>query len=170
MASEAAQTQVYFVINSLVFAVIPTLVLYLSLATNFQYFRQISPKPTTTEDSEKSDSDQKLSEDKERFQRIFVIGKAYLDAELTVARLAERLDIPQYRLRKLINEEFAYRNFNDLLNQYRVEEFCRKSKLPENEKLPVTSLALDSGFRSLTTFNDVFKRIMGMTPGQYRVK
>ena len=32
----------------------------------------------------------------------------------------------------------------------------------------ITAIALDSGFQSVRTFNDVFLKSMGMSPAQYR--
>jgi hypothetical protein len=44
------------------------------------------------------------------------------DLELTVASLAARVAIPEYRLRRAIHERLQYRNFNALLHRYRIEE------------------------------------------------
>ena len=39
---------------------------------------------------------------------------------------------------------------------------------PETRHLPVLSIVLDMGYRSLSPFNKAFKDIMGMTPSEYR--
>jgi hypothetical protein len=38
--------------------------------------------------------------------------RAYRQENLTIGLLARRLDIPQYRLRRIINQQLGYRNFN----------------------------------------------------------
>ena len=53
-------------------------------------------------------------------QHAFTQQRLYRDGELTVASLAVKLDLPEYRLRKLIHEQLGYRNFNALLHHYRI--------------------------------------------------
>ena len=89
----------------------------------------------------------------------------YRKLGLTIGSLAEQIDIQEHNLRRLINKQLGYRNFNDFLNSYRVEEAAEKLK---NEDLPVLTIALDSGFGSLTSFNQAFKQTYGMTPSQHR--
>ena len=53
----------------------------------------------------------------------------------------------------------------EYLNQYRLEMASRQ--LTETE-LPVTSIALESGFNNISYFNRVFKKKFGVTPKEYR--
>jgi hypothetical protein len=48
----------------------------------------------------------------------------------TIRRLADKLDIKEYRLRRLINGQLGYRNFNRFLN--------KKMESDSSEKWPVT--------------------------------
>jgi hypothetical protein len=41
---------------------------------------------------------------------------------LTIGVLANRLGLPEYRLRRLINQRLGYRNFSVFLNSFRIEE------------------------------------------------
>lgn len=87
---------------------------------------------------------------------------------LTIGQLAAQLDVPQYRLRELINRGLNYRNFSDFLNSYRIAEASARLLDPQEEALPVLTIAMDAGFRSLSSFNKVFKEAHGKTPTQYR--
>ena len=94
--------------------------------------------------------------------------KLYRQEGLTISVLSRHLSIHEYKLRQLINGELAYRNFNDFLNHYRIQEVTDKLGDEENGQLPVLTLALESGFRSLSSFNKAFKGKHGVTPTEYR--
>ncbi len=101
-------------------------------------------------------------------QRLMEEGHVYREEGLTIRRLAEQLNVPEHQLRRLINGHLGYRNFNNFLNRYRIEEVARRLVAPETRHLPVLSIALDVGYRSLSPFNKAFKEIKGMTPTEYR--
>jgi AraC-like DNA-binding protein len=94
--------------------------------------------------------------------------RAYKDPELTVAGLAARLAVPEYRLRRHINRRLGHRNFNAFLNGYRLDE--AKSALADAKMshLPVLTLALEAGFGSIGPFNRAFKQATGLTPTDFR--
>lgn len=92
--------------------------------------------------------------------------KRYRDEELTIRILAGELGVYEYKLRRLINGSMKYRNFNDFLNQYRIQEVCER--LLNQPDVPVTRIAMDAGYRSLGTFNRAFKQLTGMSPTVYR--
>lgn len=92
----------------------------------------------------------------------------YCETGLTIGGLAERMSQKEYKLRRIINGEFGYRNFNDFLNQHRVSEAARRLVAPETRHLPVLTIALDVGYASLGPFNRAFKELLQMTPTEYR--
>ncbi|MEZ4851347.1 MAG: helix-turn-helix domain-containing protein [Bacteroidia bacterium] len=81
-------------------------------------------------------------------------------------QLAEMLDILPNHLSQLINEKEG-RNFYQFVNHYRVEEFKRRVELPESKHLSLLGLAMECGFNSKSTFNSVFKQMVGVTPSGY---
>lgn len=94
--------------------------------------------------------------------------QAFLRQDLTIGILAEMVGIPAYRLRALINAQLGFRNFNDYVNRYRVQEASTRLTSSEHSHLPILTIALDSGFRSISSFNKAFKELTGVTPTQYR--
>ncbi len=94
----------------------------------------------------------------------------YRDMDITIGLLAYRLDIPEYKLRAVINRGLGYRNFNDFLNSYRIKEVAKRLVSTEDEKHSVLTIALDTGFRSLSSFNKTFKETYNITPTAYRRK
>jgi len=92
----------------------------------------------------------------------------YQQEGLTITVFAKALGIHEYKLRTLINGELSFRNFNDFLNHYRIAEVTKKLEENHAKPLPVLTLALESGFRSLSSFNKAFKDKHGVTPTEYR--
>tara|TARA_B100000579_G_scaffold183351_1_gene149395 strand:- start:205 stop:1302 length:1098 start_codon:yes stop_codon:yes gene_type:complete len=116
-----------------------------------------------------SDSSQApLSFDGGSFDTAFRIGQLYREAGLTISTLAQKLSVPEYRLRSFIHKQLGFRNFNAMLHQYRVED--ASELLIDNDKktVPVLTIALTVGYQSITPFNNAFRRIKGVTPSEYR--
>ena len=95
--------------------------------------------------------------------------KPYLDPDMTVTKLAKKLEIPKEHISQVVNQQF-YMNFNHFLNKYRVEEAKKRLKDPAEDKFVVLKIAYDVGFNSKSTFNTAFKKFTGMSPSQYREK
>lgn len=94
--------------------------------------------------------------------------RLYAEAGLTIGDLAAKVSLQEYRLRRLINQTLHYRNFNQFLNQYRIEEAARRLLDPAEEHIPISSIALDVGYVSLSSFNKAFKDKHGVTPSVWR--
>lgn len=92
--------------------------------------------------------------------------RLYANHDLRVAGLADTLGVPEYQLRKRINQKLGYRNFNQFVNRYRIEE--AGTRLLKNPHTPVLTIALDVGFRSISSFNTAFQAQFGVSPTQYR--
>lgn len=91
----------------------------------------------------------------------------YLDAGLTLRSLAEALQLHPNELSRIINLGTG-KNFNDLINEYRVNEVIRKMQDPHYGTITLLGIAYDSGFNSKTTFNRTFKEIVGQNPASYK--
>lgn len=104
----------------------------------------------------------------QRLERYMLDRSAWRQMGLTLGELATQLEVPQYRLREAVNRGLGYRNFNDFLNRYRLEEAASRLAEPANAQLPVLTIAMDAGFRSLSSFNKAFKDARGMTPTAWR--
>ncbi len=101
-------------------------------------------------------------------QRLMTEQRAYRDEDLTVARLADRLGLPEYRLRRLINQRLGHRNFNAYVNTFRVADAQAALADPARREEPVLHIALESGFQSIGPFNRAFKATTGLTPTEFR--
>ncbi len=92
-------------------------------------------------------------------------ARAYAKEGLSVALLAQQLGATPEQLREVINQTLGYRNFNDFLHHYRIDEAAQRL---QRQDLPILSIALDVGYGSIGPFNRAFKQIKGLTPSEFR--
>jgi AraC-like DNA-binding protein len=121
----------------------------------------VAPSPAGVGDV----ADQKLID---ALLRLMADERIYRQENITIGVLAGRLKIPEYRLRRLINQRLGYRNFNVFLNNHRIEEAKAALADPAQVEVPVITIAMDAGFQSLGPFNRAFKAVTGVTPTEYR--
>ena len=122
---------------------------------------EIAPSPPAAAE----DSADKLVD---ALMRLMADERIYRQENITIGALATRLKIPEYRLRRLINQQLGYRNFNVFLNNHRIEEAKAALADPAQVEVPVITIAMDAGFQSLGPFNRAFKAVTGVTPTEYR--
>ncbi|MFM2399553.1 MAG: hypothetical protein RL341_1710 [Pseudomonadota bacterium] len=103
-----------------------------------------------------------------RLSTLMTEGRAYRLENLTVASLASKLGVAEYRLRRAINGRLGHRNFNAYINGLRLEEAKQALADPARRDLPVLTIALESGFQSIGPFNRAFKAATGRTPTEFR--
>jgi AraC-like DNA-binding protein len=115
--------------------------------------------------AEANAADQKLID---ALMRLMADERIYRHDNVTIGTLATKLRIPEYRLRRLINQKLGYRNFNAFLNNHRIEEAKAALADPGQAEVPVITIAMDAGFQSLGPFNRAFKATTGVTPSEYR--
>lgn len=101
----------------------------------------------------------------EKIRVLMESDRFYAQTGLTISDLADALSMQEYRVRHLINQKLQYRNFNQFLNNYRIEDAARKLQNKENS---ISWIALDVGYASLSVFNKAFRERFDMTPTAYR--
>lgn len=98
-----------------------------------------------------------------KLEQLMQEEQVYLDEALNLRLLADNIDLNSNKLSWLLNAHYG-KNFNEFVNQYRLETFKQKALNPENNNLTLLALAYDSGFNSKTVFNTYFKKVEGVTP------
>lgn len=93
--------------------------------------------------------------------------KPYQDCELTLGKLAILINMPKHHLTETLNRKL-HKNFYSYINEYRLKDIKLLLSDAENSSQTVLTLAYQVGFNSKSTFNSFFKKIMKMTPSQYR--
>ncbi len=103
-----------------------------------------------------------------RLRNLMERDRVYRTEGLTIGALADKLDMQEYVLRRLINGQLGHRNFTAFLNGYRLAETKAALADPSQADVPILTIALDAGFASLGPFNRAFKAETGMTPSEFR--
>jgi AraC-like DNA-binding protein len=96
--------------------------------------------------------------------------RLYRQDGLTITTVAARLGVPEYRLRRAINQGLGARNFNAYLNSFRIDEARQALADPAQREVPILTIALDAGFGSLAPFNRAFRDSEGCTPTEFRAR
>ncbi len=104
---------------------------------------------------------------KQKLDTIMADG-IHRDTGLTIGQLAQRLGVPEHRLRALINQRMGYRNFSAFLNHHRIAEAKAKLADPAHVDLPILTIAMDLGYASLAPFNRAFRESVGQAPSDFR--
>ena len=130
-----------------------------------ELFALTAPAASEAPQPDTNAADQKLVD---ALMRLMADERIYRHDNVTIGTLASRLAIPEYRLRRLINQKLGYRNFNVFLNNHRIAEAKAALADPTQAEVPVITIAMDAGFASLGPFNRAFKATTGVTPTEFR--
>ncbi len=117
-------------------------------------------------EKEQAVSDEVLNEWKPKLLGLLQDEKLYENPELTLTQLAKQLQKGPSFISMVINRGFA-QNFNDLVNQFRVEAVKAKFDKGEYKDQTLLGIAYDCGFNSKATFNRAFKKATGQNPKEY---
>ena len=102
-----------------------------------------------------------------RLENLMQEEQLFLNPQLTLRELAERLSTRPHHLSQALNR-ILQKNFNDYVNEYRVNEAIRLMNHPNYAHYSLMAIALESGFNSKATFNRIFKKIKGQAPSRMK--
>ena len=128
----------------------------------------VLPMPPTTTPAEPPATDPADAALLGLLARLMEQERCYREEGFGIATLAARMAIPEYRLRRLINQQLGHRNFTAFVNGYRLAEAEAALADPTQDEVPILTIALDAGFQSIGPFNRAFKARTGLTPSEFR--
>lgn len=127
-----------------------------------------------TENEEKSDKKAPSNDNLivkrilEKLEDLFTHQKIYKTEKLTITKVSKLINEKEYLVRKAINTELGYTNFNQFLNYYRIEESKRLIEAAQN--LSMKEIAFQVGYSEPSAFNRAFKNKEKVTPTAYKKK
>jgi AraC-like DNA-binding protein len=147
--------------------VLTALLLYVILFKLVVSPKSVLPKAETKAYKTSSLNAAKVEDYKKEFLRLMQEEKLFINSNLTVNEVAQKMGIPRQHLSEVLNVHLKS-NFQDYINKCRAEAFvdCLKNKQFEN--YTIMGIANEVGFKSKSSFNTTFKKIYGVTPSQFR--
>ncbi|EKQ68003.1 DNA-binding domain-containing protein, AraC-type [Leptolyngbyaceae cyanobacterium JSC-12] len=103
---------------------------------------------------------------KNKLQQVIDYINEHLGEDLSLATIATNLEMSQYYFWHLFKQSIGMTPHKYLIQQ-RVE---RAKELLKQPKITITEIALECGFTHQSHFAKQFKRLTGITPGQFRKK
>lgn len=110
---------------------------------------------------------EEIEELKSRLDNSLARERHYLNSDLSLGSLAALLDTSDKNLSCLLNLHL-HTNFYDFINEYRVKAFQEKLESGRYHNYSLTGIALESGFKSKSSFYRAFKKHTGVTPKEYQ--
>jgi AraC-like DNA-binding protein len=102
-----------------------------------------------------------------RIEKTILQERLFLDSTLSANSLALKVGIPVYKLTFVLNKG-AEKNFNEFINNYRIEYAKEMLNDPKQNRKTIYSIALDCGFSSEAPFYVAFKKMVGKSPSAYK--
>jgi AraC-like DNA-binding protein len=108
-----------------------------------------------------------VDEKRQAVERGIVELRLHQESQINLERFADQIGIKPRELSTIINDHY-HQNFFEFINGRRVEEAKRLLAAPECAGDTVLDILYKSGFNSQSAFHRFFKRMVGMTPSEYR--
>jgi AraC-like DNA-binding protein len=144
---------------------------YFSLRVSPVFARETELRRQVEEKEEKKESsrlsDEQLERQKGRLIEVLKNQSLYLNPELRLSDLATALAVRPYRVSEILSHGLQT-SFYDLINHYRVTYAQELMTSPNSAHLNLLGIAMESGFKSKSVFNDAFRKTTGMTPSEFR--
>jgi AraC-like DNA-binding protein len=152
-----------------------TVLAYLSLRVSPLFAREVQSQqsdalqevPMPKEEERAGLTDEELLRQKDRLTGVVEKQTLYLNPELRLSDLAAAVGMRPYRVSEVLNRGL-HTSFYDLINRYRVARAQELLGSPRATHLNLLGVAMESGFKSKSVFNEVFKKRTGLTPSQFR--
>lgn len=147
-----------------------TLVIYL---ISFQVIRQsIFFQPQAEEKENKKYEKSSLTSEIEentltKLHALMNEQKPYLESNFSLTGLAKTLKISPHHLSQILNERLE-QNFFEFAAQYRIAASQKLLASKENAHLKIEEIAEMVGYNSKSAFNTSFKKIVGVTPSEFK--
>lgn len=95
------------------------------------------------------------------------VKEYYLNQNLTIHDFAKEIQISARTISSCINQSVGF-NFNEWVNNYRVEIALKMLTDKKNDHLSIEGIGIDSGFKSRSAMYAAFKKKLGKSPGLFR--
>lgn len=102
-----------------------------------------------------------------QLEELMTQDKLYENDQISLASVAENIELSSHQLSELINTEYGY-NFPRFIREHRVR--AAKTLLVAEPDTSVLAISMMIGFKSQSSFYTAFKESTGEAPGNFRQK
>ncbi|MFC3095891.1 AraC family transcriptional regulator [Alteromonas sediminis] len=159
-SSPAFDVALYLITRSLAASAIILAILYVLWSQHKHRETLGNTSKSDAEDAELLTAIESMMQDK----------KLFLQSELKLIDIALAIDQPEYKIRKVINEQMSFDNVNQYINHLRIKHAKDLLLSEQSQHWSILVVSMESGFSSLATFNRVFKQQVGCTPKQFKTQ
>lgn len=145
------------------FTVILVNVLFIFGLVNTRQLLQLEPVEEVAKPTEVSNLEEKIKAIEGGIQQ----KKLYLESHINLDRFSEQIGLRARDVSTIINAHYQS-NFFEFINGYRIEEAKQLLLADDNKNDTILDIIYKSGFNSQSAFHRFFKRIVGMTPSEFR--
>lgn len=96
---------------------------------------------------------------------IMIEKELYKEENISLKTIAGMMNVNLQQLSEILNSDLK-KSFSTYINEFKINE--AKRLIAQEPESTITHIALNSGFNSVRTFNRVFIKSTGHTPGEYR--
>jgi AraC-like DNA-binding protein len=111
-------------------------------------------------------TEEKILQIDNRIREFLESQRPFLRHGYSLKQLAEDTELPVHLLSAFINKHYKV-NFNDFINEYRVNYGKNKIMNDECKSKKLEAIAEESGFSNRNTFTAAFKRVTGLNPSEF---
>jgi AraC-like DNA-binding protein len=109
--------------------------------------------------------DEKVQHYLETMRELMEKKQPFLNTDYQISSLSGDLGIPVHHCSYVLNYHMG-KGFRDWVNGYRVRHFLQQLPRKSGTKT-IEAIAMESGFKNVTTFYNAFKKEKGQLPGDY---
>jgi AraC-like DNA-binding protein len=131
--------------------------------TNAQHFEKTLAMVAIPEPKKFSLTSEQGETYKKKLEDHFQECQPFRKRGYTIGDLSKEIDIPPYLLSAFINQEYS-KNFNELINEYRVNFLISQVKKEESAQYTLEALGKEAGFNSRAAFIAAVKKTTGKNP------
>lgn len=116
---------------------------------------------------EKDSNDEDVQKLYRELYHYMMINEAYKKPDLNLSELSVALNVSTKKLSSCIHKIDKI-NFSEYVNIFRIENVKKLLQSDKSATYTLVALAKESGFKSKSSFYAIFKKIVGMTPSEYK--
>lgn len=151
-----------YMIGTITFSVVfYGLLIFLLFKSNRENVFKDIPEKYASKKIDDTDASQLISElktvmDKHQFHK---------NISIKLKDISKELQISSHQLSQLLNDNLG-KSFAQFINEYRIEE--AKKILMDNTNFTLEAIGFEAGFSSKSNFYATFKKIVGLTPSEFK--